>query len=44
MGQKMMELEPWDRNELYDLKKRKAVEVSVSVTVDEHEAYVQQPR
>lgn len=44
MGQKMMELEPLDRNELYDLKKREAAEVSVSVTVDEHEAYVQQRR
>lgn len=34
MGQKMMELEPWDTDGLYDLKKRETVEVSVSVTVN----------
>lgn len=42
MGQKMMDLEPWDTNGLYDLKKSKAVEVSVSVTVNKHEAHAQQ--
>lgn len=26
MGQKMMELEPWDTDGLHDLKKREAVE------------------
>lgn len=30
----MMELEPWDTVGLHDLKKRGAVEVSVSVTVN----------
>lgn len=34
MGQKMMELEPWKTDGLYDLKKREAVEISVSVTVN----------
>lgn len=34
MGQKMMELEPWDTDGLCDLKKRETVELNVSVTVN----------
>lgn len=34
MGQKMMELEPWDTDGLCDLKKREAIEVSIAVTVN----------